>query len=352
MHRANRIVSSFAILGLVGAFMLSATAASAAEGGADGGPVGALDVAVATGAKVHVAGWAADPTTPQRVVTVDLYLDGDYTATTTSRIARPDVTAAYPAYTKTAGFDTTIGVSGGSHELCAFAIDQDTLNTRLGCKTITINTPNLPPVGVLDVLAVNGAKVHVAGWAADPTTPQRSVAVDLYIDGDYAATTTTAIARPDVTAAYPAYTNTTGFDTTIGVSGGSHELCVFAIDQDTVNTRLGCKTITIDTPSLPPVGVLDAVAVNGANVHVAGWAADPTTPLRAVTVDLYIDGKYNASTTTALARPDVTAAYPSYTNATGFDTTISVASGTHQLCVFAIDQTTLNTRLGCKTITI
>jgi phage tail tube protein FII len=318
-------------------------------------PVGHLDAAAVSldGSQVLVAGWAADPSSPARDVKVDVYVDGDYAATTTTDVARPDVAAAFPAYGASTGFRATVGLTGGTHRVCAFAIDADTLNTRLGCETVT-GAGDRMPVGHLDAVTTSesGSGVEVRGWAADPSSPSRDVKVDVYVDGDYAATTTTDVARPDVAAAFPAYGASTGFRATVGLTGGTHRVCVFAIDADTLNTRLGCETVT-GAGDRMPVGSLDVVtASGGGQVLVAGWAADPSSPSRDVKVDVYVDGDYTATTTTEEARPDVSDAFPAYGASTGFRASVAVAGGTHDVCVFAIDQDTLNTRLGCETVSV
>jgi hypothetical protein len=88
-------------------------------------------------------------------------------------------------------------------------------------------------------------------------------------------------------------------------------------------------------------------------VDVAGWAADPTDPNPAP-VQVTIDGTVVDSTTVTLPRPDVTAKYPDYVGATGFDITEPAKAGYHTVCVLG-DDTALgipNTTLGCLGATV
>jgi hypothetical protein len=348
MSVLKRALASGGALVLFAALAMAAYAAPAHAQSTPAKPVGHLDGVAVSGSKAEVRGWAADPSSPDRDVKVDVYVDGDYAETTTTDVSRPDVAAAFPSYGSTTGFEATVGLTGGSHEVCVFAIDQETLNTQLGCQTVTA-TASTMPVGYLDAVSVSGQKVQVRGWAADPSSPQRDVLVDVYIDGDYADTTTTEGSRPDVAAAFPSYGDSTGFDVTTGVSAGSHRVCAFAIDEDSLNTRLGCQTVDVSAPMMP-VGFLDQVTVSGQRVEVRGWAADPSSPQRDVTVDIYVDGDYAETTSTDVARPDVATAFPSYGDTTGYDTSFGVDAGSHRVCAFAIDQDTLNTRLGCETV--
>lgn len=211
-------------------------------------PSGYLDtVTVADDGRVRVAGWAGDARNPSRDVSVDIEVDGDHAHTIATDIARPDVPAVFPAYGGATGFDVMFRVPSGEHRVCAFAVDADGLDARLGCMMVTVAaTDPRQPVGHLDVLVpVGGTSVRAAGWAADPSSPLRDVKVDLYVDGGYVATTTATGARPDVAAAFPALGSQTGFDLTANLSAGSHRVCLFAIDQETLNTRLGCRTVTV-----------------------------------------------------------------------------------------------------------
>lgn len=208
-------------------------------------PVGFLDRVSVEGTTVTAAGWAADPGMPDRVVNVDIFVSGSYATTTTNELARPDVEAAFPAYSSATGFRTTFGVSPGGHQVCAYAIDQDALNTLLGCRVITVEgAPGQAPVGYLDVVSAVDGGVRVGGWAADPGQPDRDVLVDVYFNGVYAATTAADGPRPDVSAAFPAYGDT-GFDAIVEAPAGTHRVCVFAVDADALNTRLGCAVVTV-----------------------------------------------------------------------------------------------------------
>jgi hypothetical protein len=57
-----------------------------------------------------------------------------------TQVRATGVAAAFPSYGDSTGFDVTTGISAGSHRVCAFAIDQDTLNTRLGCESVTLTS--------------------------------------------------------------------------------------------------------------------------------------------------------------------------------------------------------------------
>jgi hypothetical protein len=88
-------------------------------------------------------------------------------------------------------------------------------------------------------------------------------------------------------------------------------------------------------------------------VEVVGWAASPTST-DAAPVQVSIDGTVVASASTSVSRPDVTARYPSYTAATGFDLTEPAKPGYHTVCVLGDDSALgiSNTTLGCLGATV
>lgn len=71
---------------------------------------------------------------------------------------------------------------------------------------------------------------HVYGWAVDERSPARRVEVQLYIDGQFIATATANLARPDVLAAGRAEDEAHGFSfKTPALAVGEHEARVYAV---------------------------------------------------------------------------------------------------------------------------
>ena len=101
-------------------------------------PTGALDLASAGIGSISVAGWAIDPDTGAPIA-VHVYLDTAGTATLASTV-RADIAAAFPAYGGAHGFTLTIAASKGTHQVCAFAINNlaAAANTLLGCRSLTV----------------------------------------------------------------------------------------------------------------------------------------------------------------------------------------------------------------------
>ena len=70
--------------------------------------------------------------------------------------------------------------------------------------------------------------------------------------------------------------------------------------------------------------------------RVGGWAIDPDTA-DPIDVHVYVDSSGRAITADG-SRPDVAAAFPGYGANHGFAATFPIAPGTHQVCIYAIDQ--------------
>jgi hypothetical protein len=208
------------------------------------------------------------------------------------------------------------------------------------------------PFGSLDRAWSGGGAARVAGWAIDPDT-SASISVRTFVDGSPQLVAPAANARPDVGAAFPASGSNHGYDATVtGLSPGSHQVCVSALDVGPgADTQLGCQSVS--EPTGAPFGSLDQVVPGDNQLTVAGWAADPDT-IDPIPVHVYVDG-VGAATTASLPRPDVGAAMPAYGDDHGYSATIGgLTPGSHTACTYAINAgpSAGNTTLGCRTVTV
>jgi hypothetical protein len=191
--------------------------------------------------------------------------------------------------------------------------------------------PPQPPIGQLDLVRQVPGGVLVFGWAIDPDTTA-PIDVHIYVDNAIVGGWRADRYRPDVGAAYPGSGDNHGYDVTIPMAEGAHEVCVYAINVGpaTGNPQLGCRSVTV---SHTPFGVLDAVhTVSGQTVRVAGWAIDPDTA-DPIEVQIYLDGVRLAILTANGNRPDVGAAHLGYGDNHGFDTTIGNFFGGRTVCI-------------------
>ena len=251
-RRFKAILAAVAVgVGTVG---LVAPHASAEELGRT--PIGNLELAVSPAAgQIRVAGWTFDPDAPESAAEVHVYVDGRGAALVSANLSRPDVGAAFPGVGANHGFDTTINVAAGSHQVCVYALNYGPVspNTTLGCRTVT--TPSFSPVGAFDTLHFfpDGSPV-VYGWAADPEAITQPLDIHVWVDGQrsYAFRTGTN-PRPDVTAVTGA--PNAGFVGIVPPQGpGVHQICAYAINVGPTggNTQLGCKNYGAPVAPPPP----------------------------------------------------------------------------------------------------
>jgi hypothetical protein len=197
--------------------------------GVSGTPFGALDVVQLGPGTVRLAGWAADPNTAAPIA-VHLYT-GDVGVPVIADRHRPDVGAH--------SFDVTLPITAGVQRVCAYAIDPDGgHNPLIGCHLVDAGSP----FGALDVVEVDGAMLHVAGWAIDPQTAE-PIDVHLYIDGRVVPARADRV-REDIASAF-AFGSAHGFDIALPLDLASVTVCAYGIDVGGgVNQLLGCAPIT------------------------------------------------------------------------------------------------------------
>lgn len=297
---------------------------------------------------VRVRGWAYDPDgTP---VQVHVYANGVGRAYGTT-VPRPDVQAVYPVAGPTAGFDINTGPLSNSASVCAFAIDTVASgnNWLALCKGFNYQ----PPFGAFDSATETAdGKLHVHGWAIDPSLPTTAIPVHVYVDGAGWAFTADQ-SRPDVGSVYGGTGTNHGFDADVPITAGTHNVCTFFINQGIQGSNVvACKTVTVNY--IAPFGVVDQVTpTGGGNVTVSGWTFDRSIPSQSLTVQYYVDGRGFSSAVASNSRPDVDRVY-GVGAAHGFSSTLNLTPGEHSVCTFALNVGVggPNTLMDCRGVTV
>lgn len=311
-----------------------------------GAPQGWLDSAVLTRpGKVRVSGWAADPNDWSRSTVVHVYAGTAWTSLPANQ-PRTDVNNFF-GITGNHGFNAEIDASGGPIQVCAYGINDTGPGgpSLLSCKSVTVPTGS--PYGSLDVVKARPGAIDIAGWVIDPDTANPTQ-VHVYVDGVGVAIVASA-PRPDVAAAFPLYGANHGFSTSIPVSAGSHQVCVYSINTVGAgsNQTLGCRTVV--SRNGDPFGSIDWAASGFGHIGVAGWALDPNTD-DPIVIHIYVNG-VGVGRLASDYRADVAAAFGNGPNH-GFTYVVPRPSADPQtICVFGLNVGAgTNSLIGCRVV--
>jgi peptidoglycan hydrolase-like amidase len=297
-----------------------------------GDPFGALDIVQESPEGARVAGWVIDPDT---AAPIDVHVwAGGIGTSIRADLPRSDVGAAYPAAGSAHGFDRSVPIPAGASTLCAYGINVGSGgNVLLGCQVV-----NSDPFGVLDTVHRVPGGMAVQGWAIDPNDGPNPSAVHIWSSGPGTPAAGNAVSagqpRGDVGSAFPRFGPNHGFSTTVRAVPGDGKYCVHAANSGPgSNVLLGCRTVYA---SVEPIGVVDALYLDGGRVMISGWALDPDTA-GPVNVDVYV-GSVGQRLTAAGSRADIGAAFPGYGANHGYSVAMPAPAGSFHACVFVINQ--------------
>lgn len=295
-------------------------------------PIGNIEVVNSS----VVAGWALDPDSGNTPSTINVYVDDTLFSTGTASLSRPDLVPFHGSANH--GFIVDLStLPAGSHSVTVTVMDNRTSDeNEVVIFDDFIN--NTVPVGSFD--AVSGTKLF--GWAYDADAPGSGIAVDIYVDGVYAATTTANLARPDVDAFLGSPNHAFSADLP-SLSFGTHKIDVYAAEsQGNVSVLIGSQTVTNNRP----LGSVDLAN----STTVAGWTRDPDLVNTSLEVKVYVNNVLASSGTANVARIDVA---PTGFNQYGYNLSLSLSSGRNQIDVYVVDKNNnMLSPLGSRVVTI
>ena len=316
-----------------------------------GDPIGLTDQLAAYPGALFVRGWVIDPDSTEPA-TVQVSVDGTVKATLTGDQAKASLATSYPGYGANHEYSGTVtGVSVGSHTVCITGVNTGPgSNADLGCQTVTMPTGN-PWLNVDQDESLSPGAITVRGWAIDPDTIS-PVRVDVYVDGKGVASVPAADPKASLATAYYGYGANHQFTANItGLSTGSHQVCIYAIDVGPGDNSYRCDTVTSPTGS-PALNIDQEAGVDLGSITLRGWAVDPDT-VAAVRVDVYVDGRGWASLPASDAKASLATAFPGYGANHQFSTQLTgLGPGSHQVCVYAINVGGGSNSINCNTVSM
>ncbi len=102
-----------------------------------------------------------------------------------------------------------------------------------------------------------------------------------------------------------------------------------------------------------PSGRLISAKVEAKRVRLTGWAVDPDTTA-AAKIHIYVDDKFVTAADANRTRHHLATTHASYGKNHGFNVTVPLGSGSHKVCVYALNRAGggSNTLLGCRTVKV
>lgn len=205
--------------------------------------------------------------------------------------------------------------------------------------------------GSLDAASGRVGKVTVSGWVIDPQRKSSGARAQVLVDGRAVAVVGTPGVRADVNRVMRV-SGAHGFRATVPAGAGRHTICVNArpAGSSSVAIRLGCKTVTVRTPTR---GSFDRVSSVKGSFSADGWAYDPRKATASSTVRIMSDGRVVANVRTGYLRKDVNRIHQ-VSGRHGFHVRVAAKPGRHTICAVSLPTTASSAaaNLGCKTIAV
>jgi hypothetical protein len=313
----------------------------------DPSPIVRVEALGSTPTTVRVEGWALDRETDDPI-DVHVYVDGRGSGIFYADLSRPDVEQLMGAGARH-GFDITVPVTPGQHEICLAAINVGEGQNTWSCQAF--HTPTGSPFGNVESATVVGRDLVVTGWAIDPDVAS-SIGVHAYINGStWGGSTVADLQRTDVGRVHSGYGNAHGFTLTVPMPVGTNDVSVAFVNVGGGQNLWPLKR-EVRLESGPPFGNFESVTALPQGVRIGGWAIDPDTAAP-VDMHVYIDGRGYGAIRADLSRPDVARAMPGYGDAHGYSATFSgLGFGSHEVCVAAINLKYGQNTWFCRTVAL
>jgi hypothetical protein len=314
------------------------------------GITGSVDGVRVQGATVTVYGWVTTPYDPRFGRQIEVSTPSRGVTAVAHAVDRWDVAAVYPAYGSRTGFEATLELPRGGHELCVrVLVDTNSFPWQLlGCEALTVVSGEV--LGNVDDVVPHRGGVSIRGWALQGGEVAW-ISVHAYVDGTWAGAFVADQVRADVGAVHPQSGARHGYAAELALAEGVHHVCVYGISRhtDEPNPVLGCRSASV--PRQLPVGNVDQLTGLDDRATLTGWAFDPDTDAP-ISVHVYLDGEWAGSMVASDPRADVADAYNLRTDTHGFSLELALPLGRHLFCVYAINVGfgATNPLLGCGSV--
>jgi hypothetical protein len=310
-------------------------------------PIGWLDSVTVNYQQVTASGWTLDRDTASPI-SVRTSVDGVVSTTTYPADGTyVGLGTSFPGFGDNHRFSLVFTIPVGTHQVCITAVNDGVGGDRqIGCRTVTATSQ--PPIGWLDSVTARGRMVTASGWVIDPDTSS-PISVKVLVDGVAGAATLAGNAYANLGTSYPGFGDNHGFAVTSQLTVGTHNVCVTALNDSVGSDRsIGCISVSV-TGVNTPIGWVDSFTSSGSLVIAKGWTIDPDTAAP-IQLQLAVDGGAPVDFTAGDAYPSLGTSFPGFGDNHGFAAQISIPSGSHSVCITAVnDAPGVNRVLGCST---
>lgn len=314
----------------------------------DTSPIGSVENMQAVPGGVGIWGWTVDTDT-SGPIGLHVYIDGAFAGSGNADQTWPGVAARFGLGDKH-GFALTIPASAGVHRVCVYGLNvgAGTTNTELGCATV--RTGGGDPVGAVENAQPQPGGIGIWGFALDRDTID-PIWLHVYVDGRFAGGYRAEVPRADLGGSYPGYGINHGFGITVPASTGTHDVCVYALNEGSGsnNTQLACFRASVGGD---PTGAVTSSTTSLKSLTMGGWAVDPDTK-DPVWLHVYMDGAFAAGVL-ANATSSELGIFGAFGTNHGYSFTLPADNGTHRVCIYALNtgSGTANTELGCRDVQV
>ncbi len=244
LHSARLKMRPAVALAIVLAMVAIAVPMATAGAAGPTRPIGHLDRITVSGGQMTIEGWTLDRDGTASI-RARVYVNGAYVTGGVADRSRPDVTRAYPGFTKT-GFSFRVPERDG--EICVYGInDGNGGHTKLGCRYNGDRPAPAPratpttPRGRLEVGGPFAEKVIVRGWAVDADRAGQPISVRFYSGSKYISGLRADQPRADVDRAVSGAGPRHGFLTILDIDAKvTQSVCAYAINDNGAHARIGC----------------------------------------------------------------------------------------------------------------
>jgi hypothetical protein len=296
---------------------------------------------------VSVAGWDVFPDTLSTQVGLALNIGAAWYGFT-ANLTNPEVTVAYPPASADHGYADTVALAPGTYNVCVWTTEPSGPAVNTGCHSVVVTAPH-PAVVHSDSVTGGLGSVSVAGWDVFPDSLSTHVGMALNIGAAWYGFTAN-VTNSEVTVAYPTAASDHGYADTIALAPGTYNVCVWTTEPAGAAVNAGCSSVIVTAPH-PAATNIDSVTGGVGTVSVAGWDVFPDSLSTQVGMAINIGANWY-SVTANTPNSESASAYPASTVDHGFASSLALAPGTYNVCLWTVEPSGPAMNIGCRNATV